>query len=80
MRIRASKWGNSLAVRIPSGFVRDFRLQDGDTFTVSERDGAIMLVPGESLSGLLSGITPENIPSAVDWGKPVGRENLPAYE
>lgn len=71
-------WGNSLAIRIPSRVARDLGLtsdsqieitSDGSTATIKREEN-----PRISLEELVKGITPENIHSEVDWGKPVGNE------
>lgn len=73
-----SKWGNSLAVRLPSGIVREAQLTEGDrvVLDVSE-DGAITLRAGRpryALADLVRGITPKNRHGETGWGKPVGKE------
>lgn len=82
MKISVSKWGNSLGIRIPSGFVKDFQLRDGDRFEITQTEGALVLIPEREmeLSEILSRITPENAHGEISWGKPVGSEKLEAYE
>jgi antitoxin MazE len=76
--VQIKKWGNSLAIRIPSRVARDLGLQDnshvqittdGDTATIKREVDAPM-----SLEDLVKGITPENVHSEMDWGAPVGKE------
>ena len=76
--VQVKKWGNSLAIRIPSRVARDLGLQDnshvqittnGDTATIKrEMDAPI------SLENLVGRITPENMHGEMDWGAPVGKE------
>ena len=73
---KISKWGNSLAVRIPLGVARHAGLADGDTVTLaSEPDGAIVLRSTRrkyELAELVSRITPKNRHKETDWGRPPG--------
>jgi antitoxin MazE len=49
MDIQLSKWGNSLAVRIPADYVRHAGLKEGDALTVTlTADGCLNLRPGSS--------------------------------
>jgi antitoxin MazE len=46
MNLQISKWGNSLAMRIPSDIVRRFGLRDGDSVDASLTiDGALAIRP-----------------------------------
>ena len=73
-----SKWGNSLAVRIPQGLAREARLAEGDRLTLDlAADGSIVLRSTRrkyELRQLLSRITARNRHSETDWGKPAGQE------
>jgi antitoxin MazE len=80
MRAIVKKWGNSAAVRIPSGIMKAARLRVDEAVDVREQGGQIVIKPirpGKvELSRLLAGITSENLHSGVDFGNPVGRESL----
>jgi antitoxin MazE len=73
-----SKWGNSLAVRIPQALAKEARLAEGDRLTLSlAEDGSIVLrsvCRKYQLRDLVAKITPKNRHSETDWGKPEGRE------
>lgn len=73
-----SKWGNSLAVRIPQPVAREARLAEGDRITVTlDQDGAIVLRSARkkySLDELVSRITPKNRHEETDWGPAQGKE------
>jgi len=73
-----SKWGNSLAVRIPLAIARQANLGEGDSVSLTlDREGAIVLRPARrkyELSELIAGITAKNRHRATDWGKPQGKE------
>ena len=46
MNLQVSKWGNSLAMRIPSEIVRRFGLRDGDSVDAQLTvDGALTIRP-----------------------------------
>jgi antitoxin MazE len=74
-----SKWGNSLAVRIPQAIAKEARLNEGDCLAMNlDRDGAIVLRSARrryELSELVSRITPRNRHGETDWGKPRGKES-----
>jgi antitoxin MazE len=74
-----SKWGNSLAVRIPLTMAREARLAEGDRLTLDlATDGTIVLRPARrkyELRQLVSRITAKNRHSESDWGPPAGRES-----
>ena len=78
MRLRIQKWGNSLALRIPKPFAQEIRARQGSEVDVALVEGKLVvsLVDQEapSLEALLAGVTQENLPAAVDFGPPVGRE------
>jgi antitoxin MazE len=80
MRAIVKKWGNSAAVRIPSGIMKAVRLGLDEAVDVREEGGQIVIKPIRTskveLSKLLSEITPENLHDGVDFGHPVGKETL----
>jgi len=39
--MQVSKWGNSLAVRLPAGLVRELGLKEGDQIDLVKDDGAV---------------------------------------
>ena len=76
---QVSKWGNSLAVRIPLTLAREARLAEGDRLTLAlATDGSIVLRPARrkyDLRQLVSRIITKNRHSETDWGPPTGRES-----
>jgi len=74
-----SKWGNSLAVRIPAAFAETAGLEEGSVVEVKVRAGQLIIVPAPShrydLRQLVGQITPQNSPELIEWGKPVGKES-----
>ncbi len=73
-----SKWGNSLAVRIPAAFAETAGLEEGTVVDLKVRAGRLIVIPAQSLRydlhQLVGRITPKNSHRLVDWGKPVGKE------
>ena len=77
MHTQVSKWGHSLAVRIPKAFAHQARLMEGQPVEITIEGGQIVLTPVSneySLQELLAGITKHNIHPEFDMGKPAGRE------
>jgi antitoxin MazE len=77
MRSRVSRWGNSLAIRIPASFSREVRIEAGDAVDLRVDDGRMVITPvrkSYTLDQLLAGITDENLHGETDWGPPVGGE------
>ena len=77
--MQVSKWGNSLAVRIPQKIAKQARITKGDSLALSlQRDGSIILRSTRrryELSELVSRITSRNRHRETDWGMPVGEES-----
>ena len=76
---KIKKWGNSLAIRIPSFVAKELRLRYETTVDLKIEDYNIILSLKSkkkrySLEKLLSKITPDNIPEKIDFGPPVGKE------
>lgn len=46
MNIQVSKWGNSMAVRIPATFIKQTLLKDGDRVEITlSQDGYLIIKP-----------------------------------
>jgi antitoxin MazE len=77
MQLTIAKWGNSLAVRLPSQLARAAHLTEGAVVQIEEVDGKLVLTPQRKrydLAELLS-TWPEDTPATeLDWGKPEGLE------
>lgn len=77
MKSRITKWGNSLAIRIPRSLGREIELKEGTEVDLIIREGAIIITPvssNYSLDDLVQGITAENRHTETDWGEPKGAE------
>jgi antitoxin MazE len=72
------KWGNSLAVRMPSAVIQDLGLSENSSVQIVSDGTAITITPKRSkklsLDELVGAITPQNSHQEVDWGEPVGGE------
>lgn len=75
MQTVVQKWGNSLGVRIPSSYVKEFKLKNGSSVDIVEEEGRIVIVPKRiSLSDLLAGVSEDNRHEIIESGNPVGKE------
>jgi antitoxin MazE len=78
MQARVSKWGNSLAIRLPQAAVKSLRVHEGEQVELSIKGDRLEIRaarPRYRLADLLSEITPDNQPEAMDF-PPVGEEAL----
>jgi antitoxin MazE len=73
-----SRWGNSLAVRIPRALAEQVKLAEGDTVTLEPgEDGTLVIRPGRpryTLRELVAGISSRNRHDETEWGGPAGHE------
>lgn len=78
MNTTVQKWGNSLALRIPSSVAKDIALIKGSAVEILVESGRMIVKPAKrtkpSLAKLLKGVTKSNRHTEQDWGAPVGRE------
>ncbi len=72
------KWGNSLALRIPSALAKDIHLHQGSMVDMAVVEGEMVVRPRRqtklSLSKMLKGITKSNRHSEQNTGGAAGRE------
>ncbi|KJB93419.1 multidrug transporter MatE [Skermanella aerolata KACC 11604] len=77
MQVQLARGGNSLGVRIPKELAGRLGLKDGARVEI-EAEGDRLVIrtdrPYYRLEELLTGITPEDMREAFDWGPDVGRE------
>ena len=75
---QVSRWGNSLAIRIPQSLVREAGLTPGDRLSLDVTPEGDILVRSQrrkyTLEELVAGITSKNRHSETDWGAPRGKE------
>ena len=78
MQTRIQKWGNSLALRIPSAFAEEIGLEENSLVNLSLKEGGLVITAaaGEkwSLDELLSRITEDNRHREWETGAPQGSE------
>ena len=75
MKVRLTKWGNSLALRIPKVFLVHLGLDLGNEMEMEIKSNQIVLSrPKYDLHDLVKKITPSNRHDSTDWGSPVGKE------
>ena len=78
MQVRVSRWGNSLAVRIPKGFAADAGLKNDVPVELSVVDGKLVVAPVENrpatLRQLLKGVNKRNLHREISFGVPQGDE------
>ncbi len=78
MRLQLTKWGNSLAVRLPKNVLDTVKMREGDILELQVvDDGSLIIKPAAKkydLADLVAGITAENRHSETDWGNPAGGE------
>jgi antitoxin MazE len=78
MTATVQKWGNSLALRIPSAVARQIRIESGDAVELKIDKNSLTIRPSRPryrLADLVSRIRPGNRHAETDWGKSVGRES-----
>ena len=52
--MQVAKWGNSLAVRLPAGLVRQLRLKEGDQIDLIPGDGGLAVTRQPSADEVLA--------------------------
>ena len=78
MKARFSKWGNSLALRIPAAYAQEISVGEGALADISVEDGCLVVkplgLPRYDLAELVSRITETNLHVETDTGSAVGNE------
>ena len=82
MIVEFSKWGNSLAVRIPKALADAVKARDGKRAELKVENGALVLrpisrpgrKPKYTIEELIDGMTRDNVPEEIDWGSRRGNE------
>jgi antitoxin MazE len=75
--VRVTRWGNSLAVRIPKQLAEQTNITEGSEVELGVTEGAVILRPEGpryTLEELLEQVTPENRHDEIAWGEPPGKE------
>ena len=75
MQAVIQKWGNSLALRIPSYWAKDNGIKTGSKVEIVTEKGKItVLQQKRTLKAMLAAVTEENIHSEISTGPAVGNE------
>jgi antitoxin MazE len=77
MRTAISKWGNSLALRLPKPLAELAGLREGTPVEIKIDGGAVVITPTRphyELEKLLEGEDEKRRHEEVDWGPPKGKE------
>ena len=77
MNARIQKWGNSLALRLPSAVAEQIHVHEGASVTLELEDGTLRIKSARAryrLGDLLKKVKPGNLHSDADWGAPKGGE------
>ena len=74
MRIRLTKWGNSLGIRLPKIFAMDMGMHPGDDVRIEVRGQSLILSKEESLEHMLMSITPQSLHEETETGNILGKE------
>lgn len=73
-----TKWGNSLAIRIPQSLAKEINLIEGSEVELTIVEGKLVLAPKfrchYALEELVQGITSENLHEEINYGNVVGQE------
>jgi antitoxin MazE len=73
-----SRWGNSLALRLPQPLAKELQLTEGAEVDLVVENGTLVIRPRVrrryTLEDLVAGITPENLHAEIDSGSPQGNE------
>jgi antitoxin MazE len=78
MRAQPSKWGNSLAIRLPKSAVDVLRAHGGDAIEPAIEGATVVMRsarPRYRPADLVAAITPDNRPEAIEF--PPAGEELP---
>ncbi len=77
MQVQITKWGNSLGIRVPKDVATRIGLSEGSRVEVTTEGNRIIISakpPVYTLAELLTGMTPEAMHEAFDWGPDMGDE------
>jgi antitoxin MazE len=81
MRARISRWGNSLAIRLPKAAVASLRVREGEPVDLVIEGDTLTIRPGRpryTLEELVAAMRPEDEPEILDDvnAPPAGEELL----
>ena len=78
MIIKMQKWGNSLALRIPSSMAKQLGIQQNTLVKIEEKGNKIILEPVKkpryNFQDLVKDIQTHNLHEEQSFGEPIGKE------
>ncbi|MFA5821265.1 MAG: AbrB/MazE/SpoVT family DNA-binding domain-containing protein [Candidatus Gracilibacteria bacterium] len=75
MQISITKWGNSMAIRLPKPFIEQIGVNLNQKVEITlEKDTIVLKKASSSLAELLSKVNENNIHKETDTGNAVGNE------
>ena len=75
MQTVVQKWGNSLGIRIPSAYAKEFNLKNGNSVEIVKEDGKIIIIPPKkTLDEMLARVTKDNMHAPIETGSSLGNE------
>ena len=70
-----SKWGSSLAVRIPKPIAEQWGVQEGSSIEIVSDNGQVILRKAPyNLTDMLAQVNPDNVHAEHDFGQAQGNE------
>jgi antitoxin MazE len=76
IRSTITKWGNSLALRIPHSIAAQLGVQENSNVTLELEGDRLVITRGQNMAKLLDQITDENRHSISEMDAPYGREMI----
>ncbi len=73
-KFHISKWGDSLAILIPTTIAQQWGVQEGSAIEIIHQGDQIVLRKSYNLDDMLAQITPDNLHPEQDTGPAQGRE------
>lgn len=71
-----TKWGNSLAIRIPQAFATQIGVKENSNVSLELIGDRIVIRRGKSLDEMLESVTADNKHTIVEFGEPRGKEAI----
>lgn len=75
LKTRVSKWGSSLAVRIPKAIAEEWGVKEGSSIELTrDANGVHLRKPKYTLEEMVESLKGVDLHPEVDWGPPRGKE------
>jgi antitoxin MazE len=69
-----TKWGNSLAIRIPQPIAAQLGVKENSSVSLELEGDRLVIKRGQTLDDMLAMVTDENMHQLIDFGAPRGKE------